>query len=803
MGAIEFIQEGYIVLIGCIACPALGWLFSFIYYRHTNRIIVDPKVQDREPLEYQQSLNVNGSDFESNQFLFEIYKLIERGALDFLFAEYRAISFFCFGFSIFILIVLGVSDSWINSVFTVIAFNVGCATSVLSGYVGMRIGTFANARTAIATKRNLTEGFKTAFKAAVVMGFCLCSFGIFNLYVLIMLFRLYYSDAFGEGGEESTAALFEAIAGYGLGGSSVALFGRVGGGIYTKAADVGADLVGKVEYDLPEDDIRNPAVIADNVGDNVGDIAGMGADLFGSFAESSCAALVIAAQTGTLGGSTFSHPSAIWQHWGYVAFPLLISCSGIVACFITSFMATGLNKHMEKEDVEPKLKMQIMISTIIETVFLFIISMLFMPSEAYFAGYVVQAVNIGSIEMYEEAIMVKNWYLFFAAAVGLWAGLLIGYVTEYYTSNAHAPTQDLSENCRTGAATNVIMGLALGYKSVIVPAIAMAIAAYVSHSLAGFYGVSLAALGILSTLSIGLTIDAFGPISDNAGGIAEMSGMPGEVRENTDVLDAAGNTTAAIGKGFAIGSAAFVSLALFSGYMTILQSRNVAQFSHVDILHAFPFAGLLIGAMIPYWFSAMTMGAVGRAAFEMVEHIRKEFENDEFILKKDPKTNEFHRPDYSACIRISTEASLKEMMYPGALVMGTPIVVGFIFGCKALAGVLIGALVSGVCGAISASNTGGAWDNAKKYIEQEKLRDNDKSIITKKINGDDNPRYKEVHNAAVVGDTIGDPLKDTSGPSLNIVMKLMAVESLVFAKAFYIQHPGFLGWIGAKIRGEA
>eukprot|EP01083_Nonionella_stella_P055108 145451_1 len=776
-----FVQDGYVTLIFCLACPALAWIFSYVYYRQTAAIIIDPKSPDQ-----RESLTraINSDDGGSLEKIYEIYLLIFVGAQDFLFAEYRAIAIFVAGFSIFILIVLGVSDSWINAVFTVIAFIVGCGTSVLAGYVGMMIGTFANARTAIRCRESLPEGFKTAFKAAVVMGFCLCAFGIFNLYVLIMLFRFYYSDAFTIGGEESTAALFEAIAGYGLGGSSVALFGRVGGGIYTKAADVGADLVGKVEYNLNEDDIRNPAVIADNVGDNVGDIAGMGADLFGSFAESSCAALVIAAQTGGL----TSHPSAVWQHWGYVSFPLVISCSGIIACFLTSFVATSV-KHMELCDVEPKLKGQIMISTIIETILLFVISMVFMPQESYFAGYVV---NVGSQEV-EEALVVKNYSIFFATAMGLWAGLGIGYVTEYYTSNQHRPTQIVAENCRTGAATNIIMGLALGYKSVIFPACAMAVAAYVSHSLAGFYGVALAALGILSTLSIGLTIDAFGPISDNAGGIAEMSGMDENVRERTDCLDAAGNTTAAIGKGFAIGSAAFVSLALFSGYMTILQSRDVVKFSHVDMLHAFPFAGLLVGAMIPYWFSAMTMGAVGRAAHDMVMHVRDEFENNEYILKANPETGKYQKPNYSACIRISTEASLKEMVPPGALVMGTPIVVGFLFGCKALAGVLIGALVSGVCGAVSASNTGGAWDNAKKYVEQNKLTDGKGNVLGKN---------SDAHKASIVGDTVGDPLKDTSGPSLNIVMKLMAVESLVFAKAFYIEYPGFFGWIGAKIKGD-
>jgi len=786
----EFIREGYHVLILCIACPVLAWVFSFWYYKQTARIAVSP--EDVRDGQHEQPINSSVDDKRNE--IYEIYSLIFKGAQDFLAAEYKAIALFVVGFSIFLEIVLGISDSWIQATFTVVAFIVGCGTSVLAGYVGMAIGTFANARTAIAcADEGLAAGFRTAFKAAVVMGFCLCAFGIFNLYILIMLFRLYYTDACtsDSDSDDVTAELFEAIAGYGLGGSSVALFGRVGGGIYTKAADVGADLVGKVENNLNEDDIRNPAVIADNVGDNVGDIAGMGADLFGSFAEASCAAMVIAAQTGSL----TPNESSVYQNWGYVAFPLVVSCSGILACFITSFFASG-TKELALDGVEPKLKGQIMISTIIETVFLAIISMCFMPSEAYFAGYVVAYADDDSVAYEAEEISVKNYYLFFATAVGLWAGMGIGYVTEYYTSNAHTPTQEVAQNCETGAATNVIMGLALGYESTIFPACAIAVAAYVAHSLAGFYGVSLAALGILSTLSIGLTIDAFGPISDNAGGIAEMSGMDEDVRTRTDALDAAGNTTAAIGKGFAIGSAAFVSLALFSGYMTVLQSRDIDKFAHVDLLHAFPFAGLLIGAMIPFWFSAMTMGAVGRAAHDMVEHVRTEFQEHPNILEPD-EDGKMTKPDYAACIKISTEASLKEMIPPGALVMGTPIVVGFIFGCKALAGVLIGAMVSSVCNAIAASNTGGAWDNAKKYVEQGKLEKSDGTGPYRK--GTD--EYRPVHAAAVVGDTIGDPLKDTSGPSLNIVMKLMAVESLVLANAFYIENPGLLGWIASKITG--
>lgn len=769
----EFIANGNLTAIFCVLCPILGWVFSMVYWYQTKQIIIDPSMdRDKDTTKLVVNENDNDSSKQAAK-IWEVYQLIYDGAHAFLYAEYRYIGYFIVCFSIIILLVLGLTDSWPNAVFTVIAFIVGSLTSVLSGFVGMKIGVFANARTAIKSQEGLDKGFITAFKAAVVMGFCLCAFGIFNLYILILLFRLYYSNAFNDPIE--TESLFEAIAGYGLGGSSIALFGRVGGGIYTKAADVGADLVGKVENDIPEDDPRNPAVIADNVGDNVGDIAGMGADLFGSFAESSCAALVIAAQTADLILGDGNFRSIVWQHWGFVSFPLIISCTGIISCFLTSFFATHLFPPTDYPHIEPALKHQLLYSTIIETALLLAISYIFLPSEMHFAGY---AVSTNNATQSVKFLAVKNWYIFFCVASGLWAGLGIGYITEYYTSNQYHPVQEVSQACETGAATNIIMGLALGYKSVIIPAIAMAIATFVSHSLAGFYGVALSALGILSTLSIGLTIDAFGPISDNAGGIAEMCHMGNETRKRTDALDAAGNTTAAIGKGFAIGSAAFVSLALFSGYMTILQNRSRNQFAHVDILHAFPFAGLLIGAMIPYWFSAMTMAAVGRAAKGMVEEVRQQFVNDPEIK------NGNSPPDYQRCIIISTEASLKEMIGPGLLVMGTPIIIGFIFGCKALAGVLIGALVSGVCGAVSASNTGGAWDNAKKYIEQGKL-------------SPDMGKGSSAHKAAVVGDTVGDPLKDTSGPSLNIVMKLMAVESLVFAKAFYIKHPGLVGYIAS------
>lgn len=784
----SFIQEGWLTLIFCIAAPLLGFVFSFVYYKATAQIVLDPaKLRESGKASLIINEDMNGKQAAK---IWEVYNLIYDGAHSFLYAEYRFIAVFIVGFSCVILAAIWATENFEDAIFTVIAFIVGCVTSVLAGFIGMKIGVFANARTAIQCQASLADGFVCSFKAAVVMGFTLTSFGILNLYILIMLFRIYYKDAMpGTLGSDTdtwthdatvTQALFEAIAGYGLGGSSIAMFGRVGGGIYTKAADVGADLVGKVEAGIPEDDPRNPAVIADNVGDNVGDIAGMGSDLFGSFAESSCAALVIAAQTGFIygkptGAGSDEYVSHVWLYWGWVSFPLIVSASGIFTCFITSFAATHCAPPRKLSDIEPTLKRQLLISTILQTGMLLLISFIFLPTETYW-----------SKSEESESFRVYNWEIFFCAAAGLWCGLAIGYLTEYYTSNTYKPVQELSRACGTGAATNVILGLALGYKSDIIPAICLSVAAYVGHTLCGFYGVALAALGILSTMSIGLSIDTFGPICDNAGGIAEMCELGEGTRERTDALDAAGNTTAAIGKGFAIGSAAFVSLALFSGYMTILQSKETSAgqttFDTVDLLKPFPFSGLLIGAMIPYWFSALTMKAVGVAAFEMVNEVRRQFRNDAGILSGESK------PDYAGCIAISTEASLRQMIAPGALVMGTPLIVGFIFGCEALAGVLLGALVSGVQMAISMSNTGGAWDNAKKYIEQGKL-------------GPDQGKGSDSHKAAIVGDTVGDPLKDTSGPAINIVMKLMAVESLVFARALYAvdNGNGLLQWAWTKI----
>ncbi|GJW16139.1 pyrophosphate-energized vacuolar membrane proton pump-like protein [Tanacetum coccineum] len=514
-----------------------------------------------------------------------------------------------------------------TALFSTIAFVLGAITSIVSGFLGMKIATYANARTTLEARKGVGKAFDERFKGLLYYG----------------------SDWEGP---------FEAITGYGLGGSSMALFGGVVGGIYTKAADVGADLVGKV--------------IADNVGDNVGDIAGMGSDLFGSYAESSCAALVLC-------------------------------------------------RNPRVPDNHP------LCNRFLMTVGVAIVSFIGLPTSFTIFNFGVQKV-------------VYN-----------------------------CPVQDVADSCRTGAATNVIFGLALGYKSVIIPIFAIAISIFVSFSFAAMYGIAVAALGMLSTIATGLAIDAYGPISDNAGGIAEMAGMSHRIRERTDALDAAGNTTAAIGKGFAIGSAALVSLALFGAFV----SRAVIQ--TVDVLTPKVFIGLIVGAMLPFWFSAMTMKSVGRAALKMVEEVRRQFNTIPGLMEG------LAKPDYTTCVKISTDASIKEMIPPGALVMLTPLIVGTFFGVETLSGVLAGALVSGVQVAISASNTGGAWDNAKKYIEAG-ASEHARTL---------GPKGTEPHKAAVIGDTIGDPLKDTSGPSLNILIKLMAVESLVFAP-FFTAHGGLL-----------
>ncbi|XP_057963358.1 pyrophosphate-energized vacuolar membrane proton pump-like [Malania oleifera] len=747
------------VLIPVAAVVGIG--FGLVQWFLVSKVVVSEEgyapgngVKERLIGEEEEE-GIDGHDVVSK--CSEIQSAISLGATSFLFTEYKYLGIFMGVFGAIIFLFLGsvkgfsmqsepctynegsiCKPALANAIFSTIAFFLGALTSVLSGFLGMKIATFANARTTLEARKGVGKAFIVAFRSGAVMGFLLAANGLLVLYVSINLFRLYYGDDW-EG-------LYESITGYGLGGSSMALFGRVGGGIYTKAADVGADLVGKVERNIPEDDPRNPAVIADNVGDNVGDIAGMGSDLFGSYAESSCAALFVA----SISSFGLNHD------YTAMSYPLIISSMGIVVCLITTLFATDLFEIKNVSEIEPSLKRQLLISTVLMTAGIGVVTFFALPSEFTLFNFWSQKV-------------VKNWHLFFCVAIGLWAGLVIGYTTEYYTSNAYGPVQDVADSCRTGAATNVIFGLALGYKSVIIPIFAIAIAIYVSFTLAAMYGIAVAALGMLSTIATGLAIDAYGPISDNAGGIAEMAGMSHKIRERTDALDAAGNTTAAIGKGFAIGSAALVSLALFGAYV----SR--AGIQTVDVLTPKVFIGLIVGAMLPYWFSAMTMKSVGSAALKMVEEVRRQFNSIPGLMEG------LAKPDYANCVKISTDASLKEMIPPGALVILTPLIAGTLFGVETLAGVLAGSLVSGVQVAISASNTGGAWDNAKKYIE---------AGASEHARGL-GPKGSDCHKAAVIGDTIGDPLKDTSGPSLNILIKLMAVESLVFAP-FFAAHGGLL-----------
>jgi inorganic pyrophosphatase len=735
----------------------LAILFSLVLTSRTAKVQVkrsSGSVRTENGREYllQDEESAGGED-EVLDKTAQLQDAISEGAVSFLTTEYKYMGIFSAVFSIFIFVLLSSQDGFdththidihgrtikpalYNGIFSTIAFLVGAISSVASGFIGMKIATYANARTALEARKGIAPAFAVAFRSGAVMGFALSGIGLLVLFILLEIYRKVYGDDY-EG-------VYEAIAGYGLGGSSIALFGRVGGGIYTKAADVGADLVGKVEKDIPEDDPRNPAVIADNVGDNVGDIAGMGADLFGSFAESTCAALVI------------SSVSTLGHEYVAMSYPLMVSAVGILVCFVTTFVATDIRPARIVSEIEPTLKYQLIISTILATPAVFVISWFGLPSE--FSGIFTDPTRI-----------VKNWHMFFCVAVGLWGGLIIGLATEYYTSNRYQPVQDVADSCRTGAATNIIFGLALGYKSAIVPCFVIAIAIYIAFSLANMFGIACAALGMLNTLATGLAIDAYGPISDNAGGIAEMAGMGEQIRERTDALDAAGNTTAAIGKGFAIGSAALVSLALFGAYIT----RSGIKENESSILDPEVFAGLLVGAMLPYWFSAMTMKSVGKAALAMVEEVRRQFSEIPGLMEGTA------RPDYRRCVEISTSASLSEMIAPGCLVMLTPIVVGILFGTRTLAGLLAGALVSGVQMAVSMSNTGGAWDNAKKYVEA------GASEHARSLGG----KGSSCHVAAVIGDTVGDPLKDTSGPSLNILIKLMAVEALVFAPFFQAHTP--------------
>ena len=679
--------------------------------------------------------------------MMELHQKIADGANNFLFKEYAYLAMFMVFFG---LVVFFLAETAVGEVWTVITFELGAITSIVSGYIGMKIAVAANVRTTKEAAFTLSRGFVCAYKAGSVLGFVLVGLALFVLTVIIIVYRLTYLPQNPEEVEwHHYQEMFEKIAGYGLGGSAIALFGRVGGGIYTKAADVGADLAGKVVKGLPEDDIRNPGTIADNVGDNVGDIAGMGADLFGSLAESSCAALVVSGTSTDLVIGT-----------GAFYFPLIISGFGIIASIITWFFATQQSMCCKIEkfsDVEKVIKGQLLISTIILIPGLLLTAVVVLPPTFTFDGV---------------DLVVTRVQAFWCCFSGLVSGFLIGIVTEYYTSNEYAPVKELAESCKKGAAPNIIKGLAVGYVSTVIPVTCIAITIYISFKFADMYGIALAALGMLSNLCIALAIDGYGPISDNAGGIAEMVHLT-LTRIRTDKLDAAGNTTAAIGKGFAIGSACLVALALFGAFATR------CHLDVVNVLEPLQFAGLAIGAMLPYWFTAMTMKAVGTAAEEMIGEIVRQDRAGLLV--------EGGNPDYQKCIEIATKSSLSEMFPPGILVIGAPIFFGLLFGPKGVAGVLAGSIVSGIQMAFSQANSGGAWDNAKKFIEAGHLK---AEVLPneKDEEGNDVVEYHgkgtETHKGAVVGDTVGDPLKDTSGPSINILIKLMAIISLVFGDFF-------------------
>ncbi len=640
---------------------------------------------------------------------------IRRGANAYLKRQYKTVGIF-FAVMFIILVVLAVLG--FLTYFVPVAFITGGLFSALSGFVGMKIATYANCRTANAARDSLNKGLKVAFSSGTVMGMTVVGLGLLDISIWFILLNYVFKLPI----EETTAAMLT----FSMGASSVALFARVGGGIFTKAADVGADLVGKVEAGIPEDDPRNPACIADNVGDNVGDVAGMGADLYESYVGSiiSCAALAMAAGKGVTGA----------------ILPMLIAAVGIFASVISTFFVSTKEGATQKSLLS-SLRKGTYSAAILAAIASFAIIYLLMPD------------SLG---------------LFGAVISGLLAGVLIGYFTEYYTSDTYKPTQKLSASSRTGSATVIIDGLALGMNSTAIPVIIVAISIIISYFLGGgntsfangLYGVAISAVGMLSTLGITLATDAYGPVADNAGGIAEMCGLPKKVRERTDALDSLGNTTAATGKGFAIGSAALTALALIVSYTDKINTID-KDLLNLNITNPAVLIGLFIGAMLPFLFSAMTMQAVGRAAQKIVVEVRRQFREIKGLMEGEAEA------DYETCVDICTRSSLREMIAPAALGILSPIVVGLVLGVNGVVGMLAGALVSGFVLAVMMSNSGGAWDNAKKYIEA----------------GNFDGKGSENHKAAVVGDTVGDPFKDTSGPSVNILIKLLSIVSIVFAAA--------------------
>jgi len=667
---------------------------------------------------------------------------IAKGAMAFLVAEWKVLGIF----SVIAASLLAWSGTLVetSTPFIAVSFIIGAVFSALAGYFGMNIATKANVRTTQAARTSLSKALRVSFTGGTVMGLGVAGLAVFGLGSLFIIFNSLYSgvvDGFVD--QHKMEVALEVLAGFSLGAESIALFARVGGGIYTKAADVGADLVGKVEAGIPEDDPRNPATIADNVGDNVGDVAGMGADLFGSYVATILATMVLGREIQIFDdGFNSLSENGMFQSINFILLPMIIAGLGLIFSIVGSFF---VRIKKESGSVQNALNIGNWLSIVLTLIASYFVVSCMLPD-----GYFSMREDLSVLSVDSDSVFSKMG-VFWAIFTGLVVGGLMSIITEYYTSMGKRPVNSIVNQSSTGHATNIIGGLAVGMESTVLPILVLAGGIFVSFQCAGLYGVSIAAAGMMATTAMQLAIDAFGPIADNAGGIAEMSGLPKEVRERTDNLDAVGNTTAAAGKGFAIASAALTALALFAAFV------GLAGIDSIDIYKAEVLAALFVGAMIPFIFSSLAIAAVGRAAMDMVKEVRRQFKEIPGIMEGKAT------PEYEKCVEISTKASIREMILPGAIPLVVPIIVGFSFGPEVLGGLLAGVTVSGVLMGIFQNNAGGAWDNAKKSIEA------------------DGNKGSEEHKASVTGDTVGDPFKDTSGPSMNILIKLMSIVALVIA----------------------